>query len=175
MVIDLGAETSTVLKINDRGRVTDWAGQDKCAAGTGMFLQAMAKVMQVNLDEMAEYSLRAKNGRIFPAPAPYLPNPKSSPIFTGSLPLPKRKSSPEFMPRWSAALWDCSRGSALRREVAVVGGVARNKGLVDILEKELGIQSPGAGKSGNGGCPGCGYSGQRKYRKEDRSNVQRLA
>ena len=61
MVIDMGAETSTVLKINDRGRVTDWAGQDKCAAGTGMFLQAMAKVMQVNLEEMAEYSLRAKN------------------------------------------------------------------------------------------------------------------
>jgi predicted CoA-substrate-specific enzyme activase len=61
MIVDMGAETSTVLKINERGRVTDWAGQDKCAAGTGMFLQAMAKVMQVNLDQMAEYSLRAKN------------------------------------------------------------------------------------------------------------------
>jgi activator of 2-hydroxyglutaryl-CoA dehydratase len=68
MIIDLGAETSTVLKINDRGRVTDWAGQDKCAAGTGMFLQAMAKVMQVKLDEMAEYSLRAR--------ARYLLNPR---------------------------------------------------------------------------------------------------
>ena len=60
MVIELGAETSTVLKINERGRVTDWAGQDKCAAGTGMFLQAMAKIMQVDLDRMAELSLLAK-------------------------------------------------------------------------------------------------------------------
>jgi activator of 2-hydroxyglutaryl-CoA dehydratase len=56
MVIDIGAESSSVIKISDRGRVKDQANQDKCAAGTGLFLQQMSKIIQVPLEEMAKVS-----------------------------------------------------------------------------------------------------------------------
>lgn len=49
LVIDIGAESSTVVKMNDRGRVVDWANHDKCASGTGLFLQQMAKLMKLSL------------------------------------------------------------------------------------------------------------------------------
>ncbi|MEE8372697.1 MAG: BadF/BadG/BcrA/BcrD ATPase family protein, partial [Dehalococcoidia bacterium] len=53
MAIDLGAESATVLKVNERGRISDWVNHDKCAAGTGVFLQQMAKLMQMPLEEMS--------------------------------------------------------------------------------------------------------------------------
>ena len=37
MVIDMGAESMTVVKLNERGRIADWANHDKCASGTGLF------------------------------------------------------------------------------------------------------------------------------------------
>ena len=61
MTIDMGAESTTVVKLNQRGRVTDWATHDKCAAGTGIFLQQMAKLMEMPLEEMAKLSLKAKS------------------------------------------------------------------------------------------------------------------
>ena len=60
MVIDIGAESCIVVKLNNRGRVDDWASHDKCAAGTGMFLQQMSKLMQIPLEEMSALSGRAK-------------------------------------------------------------------------------------------------------------------
>src|SRR4030042_2282330 len=46
MAMDLGAESITVIKMNDRARLIDWGSQDKCASGTGVFLQQMAKLMK---------------------------------------------------------------------------------------------------------------------------------
>ena len=37
LVIDMGAESTTVIKVNERGRLADWANHDKCASGTGLF------------------------------------------------------------------------------------------------------------------------------------------
>jgi predicted CoA-substrate-specific enzyme activase len=59
-VIDMGAESSIIIKVNERGRVSDWANHDKCASGTGIFLQQMARLMQMPLEEMSRLSLQAK-------------------------------------------------------------------------------------------------------------------
>lgn len=140
MVIDLGAETSTVLKINDRGRVTDWAGQDKCAAGTGMFLQAMSKVMQVKLDEMAEYSLRAqKRADITGTCAVFAESEVISHIHRVP-PTPKEEIIAGIHASMVSRIMGLLKRLGIEKDVAVVGGVARNKGLIDIMEKELGFK-----------------------------------
>lgn len=140
MVIDMGAETSTVLKINDRGRVTDWAGQDKCAAGTGMFLQAMAKVMQVNLEEMAEYSLRAKNRADISGTCAVFAESEVISHIHRVPPTPKEDIIAGIHASMVSRIMGLLKRLGIEKDVAVVGGVARNKGLVDILEKELGFK-----------------------------------
>lgn len=140
MIIDLGAETSTVLKINDRGRVTDWAGQDKCAAGTGMFLQAMAKVMQVRLDEMAEYSLRAKNRADISGTCAVFAESEVISHIHRVPPTPKEEIIAGIHASMVSRIMGLLKRLGIEREVAVVGGVARDRGLVDILEKELGFK-----------------------------------
>jgi predicted CoA-substrate-specific enzyme activase len=140
MVIDLGAETSTVLKVNERGRVTDWAGQDKCAAGTGMFLQAMAKVMQVNLDEMTEFSLRSKKrAEITGTCAVFAESEVISHIHRVP-PTPKEDIIAGIHASMVGRIMGLLKRLGIEREVAVVGGVARDKGLIAILEQELGFK-----------------------------------
>ena len=58
-VIDIGGQDSKVIRVGEDGKVLDFTMNDKCAAGTGRFLEVMANKLQVPLDEMGEMSLNA--------------------------------------------------------------------------------------------------------------------
>ena len=60
-IIDIGAQDSKVIRINDKGKVMDFVMNDKCAAGTGRFLEVMAQVLGLKLAEMGPMSLTSKN------------------------------------------------------------------------------------------------------------------
>lgn len=137
MIVDLGAETSTVLKINDRGRVRDWAGQDKCAAGTGMFLQAMAKLMQVSLGEMADYSLRARNRADISGTCAVFAESEVISHIHRVPPTPKEEIIAGIHASMVSRVMGLLKRLGIEKEIAVVGGVAQDAGLIDIMEKEL--------------------------------------
>ena len=140
MIIDMGAETSTILKINERGRVTDWAGQDKCAAGTGMFVQAMAKIMQISLEEMSEYSLRAKNKADITGTCAVFAESEVISHIHRVPPTPKEDIIAGIHSSMVSRVMGLIKRLGVEKDVAVVGGVARNRGLIAILEKELGFK-----------------------------------
>jgi len=52
MVVDIGGQDSKAIKIDENGRVIRYTYNDKCASGTGRFLEIMADTLQVDLDEM---------------------------------------------------------------------------------------------------------------------------
>ncbi|NFV11596.1 3-hydroxyacyl-ACP dehydratase [Clostridium sporogenes] len=56
-VIDIGGQDSKVIKLDDNGNIKDFAMNDKCAAGTGRFLDMMARTLQINIDEMSKEGL----------------------------------------------------------------------------------------------------------------------
>lgn len=60
-IIDLGGESTRVAKMDDSGNVVDYAINDKCAAGTGIFLDAMSKVLGVPVEEMGVMSMKSTN------------------------------------------------------------------------------------------------------------------
>jgi len=60
-IIDIGAQDSKVIRINEKGKVIDFIMNDKCAAGTGRFLEVMAHVLGLELDQMGPISLTSKN------------------------------------------------------------------------------------------------------------------
>ena len=143
-------------------RVTDWAGQDKCAAGTGMFVQAMAKVMQVNLDEMAEYSLRAKNKADISGTCAVFAESEVISHIHRVPPTPKEDIIAGIHASMVSRVMGLLKRLGIEKEVAVVGGVARNKGLDRHPGKRTGIQGPGTGESRNGGRPGRRHSGRKR-------------
>ncbi len=60
-VIDVQAQSSQVIRINEQGLVTNFSVSEKCAAGSGRFLEVMANVLQVDLKDIGPLSLKAKN------------------------------------------------------------------------------------------------------------------
>lgn len=59
-IINVGAQTSNVVVINDRGKVADYSENDRCAAGTGKFLGIMAGALEVDINDIGPLSLKAK-------------------------------------------------------------------------------------------------------------------
>jgi predicted CoA-substrate-specific enzyme activase len=53
VLIDIGGQDSKAIRLDGKGRVLDFAMNDKCAAGTGRFLEAMARALQVDIEEMS--------------------------------------------------------------------------------------------------------------------------
>jgi predicted CoA-substrate-specific enzyme activase len=60
-IIDIGAQDSKVIRLSEQGRVLDFVMNDKCAAGTGRFLEVMAQVLGLKLDEMGPKSLTSES------------------------------------------------------------------------------------------------------------------
>lgn len=58
-IIDIGGQDSKVIRIDEKGNVTDFAMNDKCAAGTGRFLEMMSRTLEIPIDEMGKESLKS--------------------------------------------------------------------------------------------------------------------
>ncbi len=139
MAIEMGAESSTVIKVNERGRLTDWANHDKCAAGTGMCLQQMAKLMQVPLDEMATMSLGARERADITSTCAVFAESEVISHVHREPPTPRDVIVAGIYASVVSRIISLCKRLGVQKEVAVVGGVALNRGLVRILEEELGF------------------------------------
>jgi predicted CoA-substrate-specific enzyme activase len=139
MVIDMGAESSTVLKVNERGRVTDWANQDKCAAGTGIFLQQMARLMQMPLAQMSALSLQARARADITSTCAVFAESEVISHIHREPPTPKEEIAAGVYFSVVSRIVSLFKRVGIDRDVAVVGGVALNHGLVKILEAALGL------------------------------------
>lgn len=54
ILIDIGGQDSKAIRLNGQGRFEDFAMNDKCAAGTGRFLEAMARALQVDIETLGD-------------------------------------------------------------------------------------------------------------------------
>jgi predicted CoA-substrate-specific enzyme activase len=61
IAIDIGGQFTRVLKLDNRGRAIAFLLSEKCAAGSGRFLQVIAKVLQIDLEDIGELSLKSQN------------------------------------------------------------------------------------------------------------------
>jgi predicted CoA-substrate-specific enzyme activase len=59
LLIDVGGQDSKAIRIGQNGRPTDFELNDKCSAGTGRFLEVMARVLEVSIDELGPLALQS--------------------------------------------------------------------------------------------------------------------
>ncbi len=140
MVIDMGAESTTVVKVNQRGRLDDWANHDKCASGTGLFLQQMAKLMKLSPEEMSELSMTA-SGRadITNTCAVFAESEVISHVHRVP-PTPMADiAAGIYYSVVSRVIALCKR-IGIEKDVAVSGGVSLIDGIIHSLENELGFK-----------------------------------
>lgn len=58
-VLDIGGQDTKVIALSEAGRVAKFEMNDRCAAGTGKFLEFMATALQVSLDSFGAFALRS--------------------------------------------------------------------------------------------------------------------
>src|SRR3712207_2467296 len=60
-VIDIGGQDAKALKLDENGIMLNFLMNDKCAAGTGRFLDVMAKIVEVDVSDLGDISIKSKN------------------------------------------------------------------------------------------------------------------
>jgi (R)-2-hydroxyacyl-CoA dehydratese activating ATPase len=138
--MDMGGETGTVIKIHKQGRLSDWANHDKCAAGTGVFLQQVSKIMQISMKEMSDLSLQAKRRADISGTCAVFAESEIVSHIHRMPPTPREEIvAGVYFSMVNRAISLCKR-VGIEKDVAVSGGVALNAGLIKILEQELDFQ-----------------------------------
>jgi len=148
-IIDIGGQDSKAIVLDDRGKVKNFVMNDKCAAGTGRFLEVMARALEVNLDEFGAMSLQsAQPAKISSLCTVFAESEVISLIARGEKRMDIIAGIHESIAvRVSAML----ARVGVDEPVMITGGVARNTGVVAALSNKLGVKisvSPYAQQNG---------------------------
>lgn len=134
-IIDVGAEEGRAIKVNESGKVVDFAINEKCAAGAGTFIETMARALEVKLEEMGPMSLKSQKS---------VPMNAQCAVFAESevVSLIHAKHTKEDIVRAvhdaiTDRIASMTRRIGIEKDVALVGGMARNVGFVDSLKRDL--------------------------------------
>ncbi len=135
IVIDIGGQDSKIIQLDSKGKVVDFVMNDKCAAGTGRFLEVMANALELNIEELGPLSLKSrKKVPISSICTVFAESEVISLIAEGC----QRK---DILRGLHEAITNriIGMGSKLRwdGEVAMTGGVAKNTGIAHILTKKI--------------------------------------
>ncbi|MCF8053629.1 MAG: acyl-CoA dehydratase activase [Deltaproteobacteria bacterium] len=136
-VIDIGGQDSKAIELDATGRVKNFLMNDKCAAGTGRFLEVMARALELDLESFAEFSLRADNpATISNICTVFAESEVISLIASGE----KRENIIAGIHQAIATrVLAMSNRLARPSKVTMTGGVAKNAGLVKALSNKLGV------------------------------------
>ena len=136
-IIDVGAEEARAVKCDEKGIMVDFVVNERCAAGAGAFIEAMARALEVKLDEMGPLSLKAE--RASPINASCVIFGESDVV---SL-IHRQESKPEIARAVFDAMADRISSMVHRLginpDVVLVGGVAKDVGFVASLNRKLGV------------------------------------
>lgn len=134
-VIDVGAEEGRAIRVDERGKVVDFAINERCAAGAGAFTEAMARALEVPLEELGPLSLTSTKS--VPMNAQCAVFAESEVVSLIHAKTEKRDIARAVHDAMSTRITSMARRVGVVPEVALIGGVARNPGFVDSLQRDL--------------------------------------
>jgi (R)-2-hydroxyacyl-CoA dehydratese activating ATPase len=137
-VIDIGGQDSKVIQVDAMGNMVDFVMNDKCAAGTGRFLEVMAKALELSLDEIAGCALQSRNPCSISSTCAVFA--ESEIISLLALGHAKDDIAAGLHMGVAQRVGNMAKRLGLNSEVAFVGGVAKNIGARKALESFLEIQ-----------------------------------
>lgn len=137
-VIDIGGQDSKFIRINDLGKVEDFVMNDKCSAGTGRFLEVMARALEVPLDEFGALSLKAKTtARISSMCTVFAESEVISLIAKGET---RENIISGIHDSIASRVVSMMGRAGVVKPLVMTGGVAKNIGIRIALEKRLGAK-----------------------------------
>jgi predicted CoA-substrate-specific enzyme activase len=135
-IIDIGGQDVKGIKINVAGKITDFVMNDKCAAGSGRFIEVIADTLGVSLDQVGDLSLQSKNPVKISNICTIWAQQEVAASLAQGIPISDLLAGVHY----SLADRICRMVNRLKVEEAVVvtGGGAKNRGLLKALSEQLG-------------------------------------
>jgi len=136
-ILDIGGQDSKVIRLSEDGKVVDFVMNDKCAAGTGRFLEVMARTLEVELRDMGPLSL--KSSELIPISSMCTVFAESEVV---SL-IAQSKPKEDILNSIHNSI--CTRIIAMvdrigpEAQLTMTGGVAKNSGVVEQIRSQLGM------------------------------------
>ncbi len=138
-VVDVGAEEGRAIKCTAEGKIVDFAINEKCAAGAGSFTESMSRAIEVSIEEFAKISLESTKS---------IPLNAQCAVFAESEVvglIHSQTSKPDIAravhDAVAARLASMTRTVGLSKDVLLIGGVARNVGLVESLNRDFELEA----------------------------------
>ena len=136
-IIDIGGQDSKVIAV-EHGRVADFLMNDKCAAGTGKFLEYTAKALEVPIEALGSLALASKTPASISSMCTVFA--ESEVISLRARGATKEDIAAGLVESIAQRILIMAKQIGLNENVAFVGGVAKNAGIKAALEKELGLE-----------------------------------
>jgi (R)-2-hydroxyacyl-CoA dehydratese activating ATPase len=137
-IIDIGAQDSKVIKLDEDGGMIDFALNDKCAAGTGRFLDTMARAMKIPLEEFANMSLEAKKPCLINNTCTVFA--ESEVISLVASGVDRADISGGLSKAIANRIGVMAQNMQVGREILFAGGVAKNAGVKKALQEKLAFE-----------------------------------
>jgi predicted CoA-substrate-specific enzyme activase len=134
-VVDIGGQDCKVMSIDDEGKVLEFVMNDRCAAGTGRFFEAMARVLDCGLDGLSELCLQGKNPATISSQCSVFAESEVVTLVNEGVDLPDIVAG--LHNSIARRLNSMVRRVGLVEDVALTGGCAKNQGLAKVLENRL--------------------------------------
>jgi predicted CoA-substrate-specific enzyme activase len=136
-VVDIGGQDCKVMSLGENGKVLEFVMNDRCAAGTGRFFEAMARVLDCGLQGLSELALQGKNPATISSQCSVFAESEVVTLVN------EGKELSDIVAGLHASI--ASRLNSMVRKVGLVedvvltGGCAKNDGLAKALEEKLGM------------------------------------
>lgn len=137
-IIDIGGQDSKVIRLDENGNVTNFVMNDKCAAGTGRFLELMARTLELSLDDMSRLGLEWKEDVTISSMCTVFAESEVVNLIA------ENRTPADIIHDLNRSV--ATKTCALCRRVGgeesymMTGGVSKNRGVVTEIEKILGVK-----------------------------------
>jgi predicted CoA-substrate-specific enzyme activase len=136
-IIDIGGQDSKAIKLNPDGSIYDFVLNDRCAAGTGRFLEIMARTLKTDLETFGDYYTTTQRPcTINSTCSVFAESEVISLLAQGEK---KRDIAAGLHKSIAKRVGSMAARLKMRENIAFVGGVAKNQGMRKALEDYLGI------------------------------------
>jgi len=137
-VVDIGGQDCKVTSVSDKGKVLEFVMNDRCAAGTGRFFEAMARVLDCGLEGLSRLSLNGNSPATISSQCSVFAESEVVTLINEGVELPDIAAG--LHESVASRLNSMVGKVGLVEEVALTGGCAKNVGLVKALEGKLKVK-----------------------------------
>jgi len=137
-ILDMGGQDCKGIRCNEVGKVTNFAMNDKCAAGTGRFCDVMAEVLDVPLQELGKISLQAeKDAMVSSACAVFAKSEVVGLVRSGT---PKSEILSGIHEAIASRVFTLLQRVGIESDFVITGGIAKNIGVVKKVGEKVGLE-----------------------------------